>query len=262
MNDIRIIDLTPENIADYGVCGYKNLKKHLELRKKIDWFKDYYPKGLRIKAVISEEFGYQGMIEYIPGKYAHRPVEADGYLFIHCIFVGFKKETKGKGYGSLLLKECIKEAKDKRMSGVAAVTRKGSFMADDGLFLKHGFQVVDQAEPDFCLLVNKFDEKSANPSFKPDLKADLLKYGQGLTILRSAQCPYTEKNVRAILDSARTKFKLKTSLVDLEDARAAQENPSVFGSFCLILDGQVLSHHPISNGRFENIMKKMKKMNK
>jgi len=27
------------------------------------------------------------MIEYIPGKYAHRPVDAEGYMFIHCIFV-------------------------------------------------------------------------------------------------------------------------------------------------------------------------------
>ena len=26
--DSQIIDLTPENIADYGVCGYKDVKKH------------------------------------------------------------------------------------------------------------------------------------------------------------------------------------------------------------------------------------------
>ncbi|OQA92790.1 MAG: hypothetical protein BWY27_00174 [Bacteroidetes bacterium ADurb.Bin234] len=28
MNDIQIIDLTPENIADYGVCGYKDVSHH------------------------------------------------------------------------------------------------------------------------------------------------------------------------------------------------------------------------------------------
>ena len=33
MADIQIIVLTPDNIADYGVCGYKDVKKHLELRK-------------------------------------------------------------------------------------------------------------------------------------------------------------------------------------------------------------------------------------
>jgi GNAT superfamily N-acetyltransferase len=128
MDDIQVIDLTPENIADYGVCGYKDLKKHVELRKKIEWFKEYYPKGLRIKVVISKKGGYQGMLEYIPGKYAHRPVDADGYMFIHCIFVGFRKEFKGKGLASLLLDECIKEAKDEKMLGIAVVTRKGPFM--------------------------------------------------------------------------------------------------------------------------------------
>ena len=40
MTDIEIIDLTPENISDYGVCGYKDVEKHLELRRKIDWFKE------------------------------------------------------------------------------------------------------------------------------------------------------------------------------------------------------------------------------
>jgi hypothetical protein len=47
MSDIEILDLTPENIAEYGVCRYKDAKKHVELRRKIDWFKEYYPKGLR-----------------------------------------------------------------------------------------------------------------------------------------------------------------------------------------------------------------------
>ena len=48
MEDCKIIDLTPENIADYGVCGYKDAMKHPELQKKFDWFAQYYPKGLRI----------------------------------------------------------------------------------------------------------------------------------------------------------------------------------------------------------------------
>ena len=97
---VKIVNVTPDTLADYGICGYKDVKKQLELRRKIEWFKEYYPKGLRIKVVVPEKGGYQGMVEYIPGRYAHRPVDAEGYMFIHCIFVGFKKEFKGKGYGS------------------------------------------------------------------------------------------------------------------------------------------------------------------
>ena len=259
MADTQILDLTPENIADYGVCGYKDVKKHLELRRKIAWFKEYYPKGLRIKAILSEKGGYQGMLEYIPGKYAHPPVEAENYMFIHCIFVGFKNEFKGKGYASSLIDECIEDAKKAKMHGVAVVTRKGPFMARNDIFLKKGFQVVDSAKPDFDLLAMKFDAKSKDPTFKSNMTDNLKKWSKGLTVTRSAQCPYTEKNVNAILDSAKNKFGLKTNLVDLKNSDAVQRSPCAFGTFCIIHDGEIISHHPISNTRFENIMKKKMK---
>jgi N-acetylglutamate synthase-like GNAT family acetyltransferase len=257
MNDTQIIEITPENIAGYGVCGYKDVEKHLELRKKIEWFKEYYPKGLRIKIILSKKGGYQGMLEYIPGKYAHRPVDAEGYMFIHCIFVGFKNEFKGKGHASSLIDECIKDAKNEKMLGVAVVTRKGPLMAHNDIFLKKGFQVVDSAKPDFDLLVKKFEVKSKNPKFKSSMTDSLKKYEKGLYVIRSPQCPYTEKNVNAILESAKNKFNLKPNLVDLEDLNAVQNTPCAFGTFCIIYNGAIISHHPISNTRFENIMKKM-----
>jgi hypothetical protein len=252
MTDIEIIDLTPENIADYGVCGYKDVEKHLELRRKIDWFKEYYPKGLRIKAILSKSGGYQGMLEYIPGKYAHRPVDAVGYMFIHCIFVGFKTQFKGKGYASSLIDSCIQEAKNLNMYGVAVVTRKGSFMANKDIFIKKGFKSIDTAKPDFDLLVLKFDKAATDPKFRT---FSLDKYDNGLTIIRSAQCPYSVKNVDAILKTAK-KLKLKANLIEIEDSESAQQTPSAFGTFCIIHNNEVISHHPISNTRFENIMAK------
>jgi len=113
-------------------------------------------------------------------------------MFIHCIFVGFKKEFKGKGYASSLIDECIKDAKKSNMNGVAVVTRKGSFMAKKDIFIKKGFVLTDKAEPDFQLLVLKFNYRAINPTFK-DLKKNLEIYGAGLFILRSVQYPYTEK---------------------------------------------------------------------
>lgn len=252
MKNIEIIDLTPENIEDYGVCGYKNVEKHSELRRKIDWFKEYYPKGLRIKAILSKSGGYQGTLEYIPGKYAHRPVDAEGYMFIHCIFVGFKTEFKGKGYASSLIDVCIEEAKNLNMNGVAVVTRKGSFMANKDIFLKKGFISVDSAKPDFELLVLKFNNGAKDPKFKT---FSLDKYDNGLTIMRSAQCPYSVKNVEAILKTAK-KLKITASLIEIKDSESAQQTPCAFGTFCIIYNNEVISHHPISNTRFENIMAK------
>ncbi len=254
---MKIIDLTPENIADYGVCGYKDVKKHVELRRKIEWFKKYYPKGLRIKAVLSDDGSYQGMIEYIPGEHAHRPVEADGYLFIHCIFVGFTKEYKGRGYGVALVESCLSDALEANMKGVVVVTRKGSFMAGDAIFSKLGFEVADKVEPDFHLMVKKFDSGAESPRFRTDMKEHLDLYSEGLTILRSPQCPYTEKNVNAIVASAREQFGIEARIVDLEDEASAKQSPCPFGTFCIIYNGEIISHHPISNTRFLNIMAKV-----
>jgi len=190
------------------------------------------------------------MLEYIPGKYAHRPVDAEGYMFIHCIFVGFKTEFKGKGYASSLIDACIEEAKSLNMNGVAVVTRKGSFMANKDIFLKKGFISTDTAKPDFELLVLKFNKAASDPEFKtfsPD------KYDNGLTIIRSAQCPYSVKNVDAILKTAK-KLKIKANLIDIKDSESAQQTPCAFGTFCIIHKNEVISHHPISNTRFKNIM--------
>jgi hypothetical protein len=259
MDDVKIIDLTPENIADYGVCGYKDIKKHVELRRKITWFKENYAKGLRIKVLFSKKSGYQGMLEYIPGQYAHRPVDAAGYMFIHCIFVGFRNEFKGKGYASSLIDACIDDAKKSHTHGVAVVTRNGPFMAKKEIFVKKGFALVDMAEPDFELMVLKFDRNAVDPKFKTDMNKNRDRYAKGLTIIRSAQCPYSEKNVVSIMETARNKYGLNPRLVELEDSDAVQNAPCAFGTFCILYNGEIISHHPISNTRFENIMDTIRK---
>ena len=57
MINVKIIGLTPETISNYGVCGYKDVKKHVELQNKIKWYTKYYVKGLRIKALIANDGG-------------------------------------------------------------------------------------------------------------------------------------------------------------------------------------------------------------
>jgi hypothetical protein len=79
------------------------------------------------------------------------------------------------------------------------------------------------------------------------------KYASGLHIFRSPQCPYTEKNVMAILESAK-KMNIDANLIELNDYATAQNSPCAFGTFCIIYNGKVISYHPISNTRFENIM--------
>lgn len=260
MEKIEIIDMNADNILKYGVCGYKNIKR-AGYPEKIEWLKDRFPEGLKIKTLYSDKDGTQGMIEYIPGEYCWRPVEASGYMFIHCIFSGFKRAYKGKGYGSLLLNECLEDAKKKNMYGVSVVTRKGPFMAEKGLFVKNGFEVVDTAPPDFELLVKKFNKNTPMPKFKGDLAERSSRYSKGLTIVRAAQCPYTVKNVREIIETAEKEYGINANIIELKNFEEAQNSPCPFGTFCIIYDGEIIAHHPISNTRFTNIMNKLNGIN-
>jgi len=256
MGKIEIIDTNADNILEYGVCGYKNIKRE-GYPEKIEWLKDRFPEGMKIKTLYSDEDGTQGMIEYIPGKYCWRPVEASGYMFIHCIFVGFKRAYKGKGYGTLLVDECLKDAEKGNMGGVAVVTRKGSFMAGKEIFVKNGFEVVDKASPDFELLVKKLNKKAPPPKFKGDWKKRLSQYGKGLTIIRADQCPYSVKNVREITETAEKVYNIKPNIIELKNCQEAQNSPCPFGTFCIVYNGKVVAEAPISNTRFKNIMNKV-----
>jgi hypothetical protein len=128
-------------------------------------------------------------------------------------------------------------------------------MAKKDIFLKKGFHVVDSAKPDFELLALKFSPDAENPKFAiPSTEA----YGEGLTIIRSPQCPYSVKNVDAILATAK-ELGLKANLIDLADFASAQQSPCAFGTFCIIQNGEIISPHPISNTRFKNLINSKKK---
>jgi N-acetylglutamate synthase-like GNAT family acetyltransferase len=256
MANVSIIDTTIDNARSFGLCGYKSMKKE-GFPEKFNWLKAHAGEGLTIKTLLSEKDGAQGMIEYIPGKYCWRPVDAAEYMFIHCIFVGFKSVYKNKGYAASLLAECENDAKKQKLKGVAVVTRKGSFMAGRDIFIRHGFEMVDTAKPDFELLVKKFNKNTASPQFTINEAAKRDKYGKGLMILRADQCPYTVKNVGEIVACAKNDYGIEAKVITFTSYLEAQKSPCPFGTFCILYDGVVVADNPISKGRFVNIMKKI-----
>ena len=252
---VKLVDITLDNVCDYGVCGYKNIK-NLGLQRKVEWLKHRFSEGMKIKSILTEDDGTQGLIEYIPGEYCWRPVHAKGYMFIHCIFSGFKKTYKGQGYGSMLVDECLKDAKQQGMHGVAVVTRKSGWMADNRIFFKKGFEVVDSAAPDFDLLVKKFDADAPNPRFNGDWEQNLKPYSDGFTIIWSGQCPYPSKYVEELAETAEKEFGVVPKVVQLKTCEEAQNSPCPFGVFCVVYNGKVVAGTPISKGRLRNILKK------
>jgi hypothetical protein len=156
----------------------------------------------------------------------------------------------------------VEEARIAGKRGVAVVTRDGSFMARKEVFAKLGFRITDRTKPDFQLMALTFDQEAAAPAFigvsaAPsfiETSAAAAAFPEGLTVFRSPQCPYSVKNVDAILKTAE-QLEIPATLVELEDHESAQRAPCPFGAFCIVHDGEVISHHPISNTRFANIMR-------
>ena len=184
--------------------------------------------------------GGRGFIEYIPGEYAWRPVEASGYLFIHCLWVVGK--SKGKGFAKLLLEECCADARRVGAQGVAMVTSEGNWLIGKRLLLNRGFRAVDHAPPGYELLAKDFGQ-APPPLFPTDWDRRAASFGEGLTVVRTDQCPYLDDAVNTTLDVGRERG-LKVQAVELTNAREVRQRaPSPYGVFSIVLDGEVLSHY-------------------
>lgn len=259
MRDYQIIDTNADDIGGCSHCGNKNAN-NLGHRRKTNWLRERYAEGLRYKVLRSEKFGDVGMIEYALGNHAWRPVEAEGYLVIHCLWVYGKH--KGKGLGSLLLERCLEDAKKSQYHGVAVVTSSDSLMARSDLFLKAGFVLVDRtfgsseasAAP-YELLVKKLKKAAPDPRFIVDRERLFKRYRKGLTILAADQCPYAAQSVERIAEASRT-LGLEPKVVRVGSAKASRELPTPYGVFSIIYDGKLIAHRPISATRFMSIMRR------
>jgi L-amino acid N-acyltransferase YncA len=252
MREYEVVDTNADNIGGCSFCGYKSGKNEGH-RRKSDWLKKRYPEGLRFKVLRSREFGDVGMIEYAPGSHAWRPVEAEGYLVIHCLMVNGKH--KGKGLGALLLDSCLRDAKKSKCRGVAVVTSSDSFMAGSGLFIKAGFVSV-QSIPPYELLVKRFKKAAPDPRFIVERERVLKKYKKGVTILTADQCPMVPKCVKDIAEASGA-LGLKTKVVRVRSAKESRELPTPYGVFSIVYDGKLIAERPISGRRFTNIMSKL-----
>jgi len=251
MKEYEIVDTNADNIGGCSLCGNKNAN-NLGFRRKTKWLKERYAEGLRYKVLRSEKSGDIGMIEYAPGSHAWRPVEAEGYLVIHCLWV--IRKHKGKGLGSLLLESCLRDAQKSKCRGVAVVTSSDSFMAGSGLFIKAGFVSVESIPP-YELLVKKFKKTAPDPRFIVDRERVLKRYKKGLTILAADQCTYVIKSVERIAEASRT-LGLEPRVVRVGSAKASRELPTPYGVFSILYDGKLIAERPISATRFMSIMRR------
>ena len=250
MSTFSICDITPENIQKETVFCIKNVKSPGFKHKK-NWFINRYQEGLRMHILKGFDGKMAGFIEYLPGNFAWRPVKAENFMFIHCLFV-YPNKYKNQGYGSALVKEAESAARKEGYSGLCTFTSKGSWMSDANLFMSLGFNAVAKRGR-FELYRKKWDSDTPDPEIR-NWEEKQSRY-QGWHLLYADQCPWHDKSVEALWNTAQD-FGIDLQLTRLETAAEAQQAPSGFGVFSLLHDGKLLEDHYISATRFKNILNK------
>jgi hypothetical protein len=233
----NLIDVTTTNVHQTGFFCYMSKRKSEGYKQKLQWLKARFDEGLRIKML---PLPARGFIEYIPGEFAWRGINAKGFMVIHCLWI--VGQSKGKGYSKLLLDECIADAKKSNMDGVAMVTSEGNWLAGKDILLNSGFESVGTIQPPYELLVKKFRDVSS-PSFVKNIQQRVTQYQSGLTVFRSDQCPYLEDATNTVATVAK-ELGIKYRVVEMKSAKDVRtKSPSVYGVFSIVYDGKLLSHH-------------------
>jgi len=221
----------------------KSKKKEDGYQNKLNWIKKRFEENLKYKLLLVKEakgLTSRGFIEYIPGEYNWRSIDAKGWMVIHCLWVVGRH--KKQGYGLKLLEECIKDAKELGMKGVVSMSaEKSDGLPNKTFFLKYGFTKVDEIEPSFGLFAKPFSDGVLMPKFFPLSTEKAKKHDNGITIIDGHQCPYLQNMIDSIGEFARTNgipFHVKV----LKNAQEAQQNGiNVYGIYSIICNGEVVS---------------------
>jgi predicted GNAT family acetyltransferase len=247
---MNFVTITPENADKESFYCLKN-PKHKGFIAKKKWLKDRIVEGYTIKILKDDSNKSLGLIEFVPAEFAWRPIKAKGFMFIQCILIISKSDTK-KGYAGMMIQHCIDEAKRMGMKGVATMCSEGSWIADKRVFIKHGFREAESLDR-FQLLYLKFEKEATDPELNNYTESR--KKIKGWQLFYANQCPLFDTTIEPMIKEAE-KFDIDLKVTEYQLAKEAQGAPSGFGVFSLIKDGELLADNYISKTRFTNIIKK------
>jgi hypothetical protein len=134
----------PENLSECGIGCLAN-PENPGHQCKVNWLRQTFGEGVRLLMFRDGEGKTLGLLEYVPGEFAWRPVQAAGWLFVHCLWVD-RRGQNFQGLGSRLIQACMQEARRQKATGVAALVSDGPLMAGKDIFLKNDFHVIDERD--------------------------------------------------------------------------------------------------------------------
>ncbi len=243
------IQVTKENLAQEHICCALTNDADCQVLAKKAWLAQRFDDGL---VFLKGNVRGKCFIEYLPAERAWAPIEADGYLYIDCLWVAGKYQKQG--YARQLLEQCIADGKAKRRKGLVILSakKKKPFLADAQFLLHHGFAVCDTAGPDFALMYAPFADNGPIPQFKPQVKQPV-ELQSGFVLYYSHQCPFTAKYVPLLAAIAEARH-VPLQVRQFCTAEQAQAAPTPFTAFSLFYNGQFITHEILSEKRFGKLL--------
>ena len=110
---MEYIRVTKDNLEKEHICCAISNNKDVQVSSKKAWLAERFDEGLVF--LKSAERG-KCFIEYIPAENAWVPINADGYMYIDCLWVS--GSFKGHGYSTDLLSACMEDSKEKGKKGL------------------------------------------------------------------------------------------------------------------------------------------------
>lgn len=240
---MKYIKITKDNIDKEHICCAMSGKQSLA---KKEWMKKRFDEGLVFYR--SEERG-KCFIEYIPAENAWIPIEADGYIYINCLWIA--GAMKGHGYSNDLLNECIRDAKAQNKNGICILSsegRKREFLSDPKYMTYKGFTTADTSECGINLMYLPLKPDAAPPKFKECAKHPKIAEN-GFVLYYTDQCPFTFYWVPKVQEAAK-EHKIELSVIHITSKEDAQNAPAPVTTYALFKDGEFVTHAIQSDKKF------------
>lgn len=246
---MEYIRVTKENIESEHICCAISNNNDIQVASKKAWLNERFDDGLVF--LKSVERG-KCFIEYIPAENAWNPIEADGYMFVNCLWVS--GSFKGRGYSNDLLGECIADSKSKGKKGLCILSsaKKKPFLADPKYLKYKGFEVCDEADNGIQLWYLPFEKGAEKPLFKECAKHPHIDDG-GYVLYYTSQCPFNAKYVPIVVKTAKEQG-VPFKAIHLTDKEAAQNAPTPITNYALFFDGEYLTNEQMNDKRFLKLL--------
>jgi len=249
---MEIIRIDKSNIdKEHICCAIGNDKINLNrAQTKKEWLKERFDEGLIFKRL--DQRG-KVFIEYMPIEKVWKPIIGKNYMVIHCLWVS--GQFKGQGFSKQLLNECITDSRNLNKDGIAVISsnKVKPFLTDKKFYLKHGFELVDKAEPYFELLVLKLNEGAKNPEFNSNAQSGICNNKNGFTFNFSNQCPFMEEYVYLLSEVLKSR-NIPYQINKIGTYKEMQETGSPFGTLGIYYNGQFITHELMPEKKFNHFI--------